>query len=271
MIFLMLVFLLGGLWETEAMSVTGVLGKEVTIKCSHSYAFTNVKYFCKGACLKVLISSRANKKVPNEKYSIVDKGNTFSVTIFHLTADDSGTYSCGIERIGLDTYIEVVLTVIEVNPQDPDNDLTTTLSSNKLVYIGVGLVVVMLALAMVLLIFFRHRNRDIHASSGKNRDSQKQVGHHIKTSSSTANEHQEADGRTKSSLILSTVQHQEFRGDHSDNIYSNISGSSVSQIQPDGLLYTTVVSVEMFNTMAAAWPCEQIRSAAFISSFVCVC
>uniref|UniRef100_A0A8C2WRF9 Ig-like domain-containing protein n=1 Tax=Cyclopterus lumpus TaxID=8103 RepID=A0A8C2WRF9_CYCLU len=124
MIFLMLVFLLGGkctkvnLFVSLSLSphlseLTGVLGKEVTIKCSHSYAFTNVKYFCKGACLKVLISSRANKKVPNEKYSIVDKGNTFSVTIFHLTADDSGTYSCGIERIGLDTYIEVVLTVIE--------------------------------------------------------------------------------------------------------------------------------------------------------------
>ncbi|XP_056265697.1 transmembrane domain-containing protein TMIGD3-like [Pseudoliparis swirei] len=248
MILLILVFLLGGCWKTEAMSVTGELGKDVTIKCSHSYAFTNVKYFCKGACLnKVLISSGAKKKNSNDKYSITDEGNTFIVTIFHLTADDSGTYWCGIERIGLDTYKEVVLTVIEGNPQDPDNDLTTTLSSNNLVYIGAGLGVAVLTLAMVLIIFFRHRNKDLHASSGKNRDMvcatvsrKKQVEQHFTTSSSTSNEYQEAEDRTNSSLMPSTVQHRGFKGDHSDDIYSNISGSTVSQIQSDGLFYTTV-------------------------------
>ncbi|XP_031720736.1 uncharacterized protein LOC116393001 [Anarrhichthys ocellatus] len=244
MIFLILIFLLGGLWETEAVSVTGVVGEEVKIKCSHSNAFNNVKYFCKGPCKSedILVKSRTNKD-SNEKYSITDEGNTFYVTISRLTADDSGTYRCGIDRAGLDTYNEVVLAVIEGNTQDPDNDSQS--NSNKLVYIGAGLGVLVLALAMVLLIFFRHRNRGIHTFSGKNHDPvnatvscQKQDGHHITTPSSTANEYRETDSRTNS--ISSTVQHQDFGGDRSDNIYSNVSVSSGSQIQPDGLLYTTV-------------------------------
>uniref|UniRef100_A0A8C9XN56 Ig-like domain-containing protein n=1 Tax=Sander lucioperca TaxID=283035 RepID=A0A8C9XN56_SANLU len=103
-----------GLWETEAMSVTGVLGSDVTIKCSHSNAFSNVKYFCKGTCENedVLISSRTNNNL-YKKYSIKDEGNTFYVTISSLEEDDSGMYWCGIERIGLDTYSEVFLTVIK--------------------------------------------------------------------------------------------------------------------------------------------------------------
>ncbi|XP_054460770.1 uncharacterized protein LOC129096119 isoform X1 [Anoplopoma fimbria] len=243
MIFLIL--LLGGLLETEAMSVTGMGGTDVTIKCSHTNAFSNVKYFCKGACDEkdVLITSRTSKDTKTDKYHIADKGNTFNVTILHLTMQDSGTYWCGIERLGVDTYNEVVLTVIKESTQDPNNLLQLN-TTNKLVYIGAGLGVVVLALAMVLLVFFRHRKRDIQASSGKNHDTVystvsrgKQDGHHTTTSSSTANEDQETDGRTTSILSSSTVQHQ---GDRSNNIYSNVSVSSASQIQPDGLLYTTV-------------------------------
>lgn len=97
------------------MLVTGVVGEEVKIKCSHSNAFDNVKYFCKGTCTSedVLVRGRKTKKDSNEKYSITDEGNTFYVTISRLTADDSGTYWCGIDRVGLDTYNEVVLAVIE--------------------------------------------------------------------------------------------------------------------------------------------------------------
>lgn len=101
-----------GLWETEALSVTGEEGENVTIKCSHGNAFSNIKYFCEGACKyeDVLIRS-SETKTPNKKYSIRDEGNTFYVTISELTVDDSRTYWCGVDRIGLDTYNEVVLTV----------------------------------------------------------------------------------------------------------------------------------------------------------------
>ncbi|XP_070782511.1 uncharacterized protein [Enoplosus armatus] len=242
MIFLILVFLLGGLWETEAMSVTGVLGKEITIHCSHINAFSNIKYFCKGTCRNedVLISSRKKKKDSNDKYSIIDEGNTFKVTISRLTEDDSETYWCGIERTGLDTYNKVVLTVI-VGERD------VVSFSEKLVYIGAGLGVVVLALAVLLLIFFRHRNRDIGASSGKEHDtvyatpsSQKHHAHHITASSSAASKDQKTDGRANSVFSSSSVQHQDTSTDHADNIYANVTVSSEPPDQPESLFYSTV-------------------------------
>lgn len=103
-----------GLWETEAFSVRGVVGKEANITCNHQYAVSNVKYFCKGLCddADVLITSKRDKDT-NKKYQIEDKGNTFYVLIRNLIKDDSGTYWCGIDRVGIDTYNRVDLTVEE--------------------------------------------------------------------------------------------------------------------------------------------------------------
>uniref|UniRef100_UPI0037E81B6C transmembrane domain-containing protein TMIGD3-like n=1 Tax=Semicossyphus pulcher TaxID=241346 RepID=UPI0037E81B6C len=235
------VFLLGGLWEAQALAVTGVLGETIKITCSHSYAFSNVKYFCKGACKDkdVLISSRKMKTDSNGKYSIEDKGNTFYVDIFQLTEDDSGTYWCGIERTGVDTYNKVVLTVKKGEKKEPEksfprsiaNDAVNTTSSKKLVYIGAGLGVVVLALAIVLLIFFIHRKRGGNTSSEKVQETvyatlsdQKQDGGNTSPSSHT-NEAKETDKTSR---------------DLTDNIYSNVTASSEPQIQPDGLFYSTV-------------------------------
>ncbi|KAM9363633.1 uncharacterized protein ABDE67_018362 [Symphorus nematophorus] len=259
MIFLILVCVLGGLWETEAMSITGVSGEAITINCSHTYAFSNIKYFCKGACenKEILISSREKKNDSNEKYSISDEGNKFYVTISHLTEEDSGTYWCGIDRLGFDTYNKVVLSVIEGNMRYTDNDFsdleqsipneeinTEASSSMKLVYIGVGLGVAVLALAMVLLIFFRHPSRDISTSSGEVHDTvyatpfcQNQDSHQ---NTSTANEDQETEGGTNNIFSSSSAQLQDVGRDQTDSIYSNVTVSSEPEIQPDSLFYSTV-------------------------------
>uniref|UniRef100_A0A3B5QBW0 Ig-like domain-containing protein n=1 Tax=Xiphophorus maculatus TaxID=8083 RepID=A0A3B5QBW0_XIPMA len=99
-----------GVFQTETTSVTGTVGGSVTITCSHSYATTNVKYFCKGTCVDadVLIKSSTQRE---GKYSIKDNGNTFYVTISNLEMSDGGVYWCGIERVGVDTYGKVTLTV----------------------------------------------------------------------------------------------------------------------------------------------------------------
>uniref|UniRef100_A0A3B4ZLK7 Immunoglobulin domain-containing protein n=1 Tax=Stegastes partitus TaxID=144197 RepID=A0A3B4ZLK7_9TELE len=229
MTLLIVLFLLVELWETDAISATGVVGDKTTIKCSHSNAYSNVKYFCKATCDNedILVTSRETNKDSNGKYSIENNGNTFTVTISDLTKDDSGTYWCGIERFGLDTYNEVVLTVTE----------------EKLVYIGAGLGVVLLVLAMVLLIFFRHRKRHISASSGMHPDRvnatpcfQKQDAQHDTTSYS-ANEDQQTDGSIDSIVSSASNQH---RNTSRDNIYSNITVSSEPQIQPEDLFYSTI-------------------------------
>ncbi|XP_040892466.1 uncharacterized protein LOC121180859 [Toxotes jaculatrix] len=245
--FLILIFLEGGLWETEAMSVTGVVHREVTIKCSHTNADSNVKYFCRGECRTedVLIRSREKNNDSRGKYSIRDNGNIFYVTISHLTEDDSGTYWCGIDRIGLDTYSEVILTVIKGETQDPENGMP---QSEMLVYIGAGLGGVVLALGTVLLIFVRHRNRHNSASSGKDHNTVraapsrlKQDPDHITTAPSTANEDEDTDSRTNSILSSSAGRHQDTSGNQADDLYSNVTILSETQDQAEGLFYSTII------------------------------
>ena len=95
---------------TEALTVNGSVGGTVRIKCTHVNARSNTKYFCKGECRQqdVLITSETRG---SEKYSIEDKGNAFITTIRNLQLKDTGTYWCGIGRIGPDTYVEVHLKV----------------------------------------------------------------------------------------------------------------------------------------------------------------
>ncbi|XP_062243916.1 uncharacterized protein LOC133953817 isoform X3 [Platichthys flesus] len=197
-VFLILI-LAGGFWKTEAITVKGELGRNVTITCSHSNAYKNVKYFCKAPCRNkdVLIKSSESSK---GRYSIKDEGNTFKVTISRLTEGDAGTYQCLVERVGLDTFQEVVLTVVKGKTKEPDDDFsqstrgeaftatathpasTTTATSpplttnvarsnksesgGKLVYIGGGLGGAVLALAVVLLIFYKHQKKEISTTSG---------------------------------------------------------------------------------------------------------
>ncbi|XP_062243917.1 transmembrane domain-containing protein TMIGD3-like isoform X4 [Platichthys flesus] len=162
-VFLILI-LAGGFWKTEAITVKGELGRNVTITCSHSNAYKNVKYFCKAPCRNkdVLIKSSESSK---GRYSIKDEGNTFKVTISRLTEGDAGTYQCLVERVGLDTFQEVVLTVVKGKTKEPDDDFSQS-TRGKLVYIGGGLGGAVLALAVVLLIFYKHQKKEISTTSG---------------------------------------------------------------------------------------------------------
>ncbi|XP_028999903.1 CMRF35-like molecule 7 [Betta splendens] len=238
--FLILVFFVKELWETEAVSVTGEVEDEVTVTCSHSNAFYNIKYFCKGDCgneKDVLISTR-EKSSSDGKYSIRDEGNTFYVTIHRLTMDDSGIYWCGIERYGVDTYNEVVLEVKEGNKNNAGQANATSSEWLVSVRTAVGLAVLFLVMT-VLLALARRGRRHIQSCSGKdhdtNRSSQKQV--HAFTAS-TAKEDEDADDRCKTN-----------RG-HTDNVYANVTASSAVPIRPEGLLYSTV----SFGTHTACSP-----------------
>lgn len=250
-IFLSLVCLLGGLWEAGAISATEELGKSVTITCSHINAHTNYKYFCRDPCAAkdVLISTRDNEKGQNGKYRITDEGNTFHVTISGLTKDDAGKYWCGIDRTGLDTYKEVVLTVLQKRTTGSASHETMNAdasTSNKLAYIGAGLGVAILALAVALLIFFKHRRRHITESSGTINDTiyatpcrPKQDARYVMTSCSAANKDQETDGETIIISGSSCVQPLDGSTNSPDYTYDNISGSELG-VQQVALLYSTL-------------------------------
>ncbi|CAB1443204.1 unnamed protein product [Pleuronectes platessa] len=197
-VFLILI-LAGGFWKTEAITVEGELGGHVTITCSHINAHGNVKYLCKAPCKNEDVLIKSNE-ISKGRYSITDEGNTFYVTISRLTESDAGTYQCRIERVGYDTFQEVILTVVKGKTKDPEDDfsqstrgeaftatatrpassttatrppLTTNVarpnkseSGGKLVYIGAGLGGAVLALAVVLLIFYKHQKKEISTTSG---------------------------------------------------------------------------------------------------------
>ncbi|XP_071031976.1 CMRF35-like molecule 7 [Oncorhynchus clarkii lewisi] len=118
--------LLSALCVVVSAGTKEVVGGHVVFSCSFFWAGTNNKYFCKGTCSgrDILVETKRSKTVSQGRYSIEDKGDgVFYVTIKNLMKSDSGTYWCGVERYGLDTYQEVNLAVTDASPE------TSTLTS----------------------------------------------------------------------------------------------------------------------------------------------
>ncbi|KAK6300985.1 hypothetical protein J4Q44_G00290830, partial [Coregonus suidteri] len=110
--------------ESEGLAVTGLLGGQVEIKCSHKFAKSNIKYFCEDTCTgsDILVQTEDSKNyIERGRYSIDDIGDgDFTVTIKSLKMSDSGTYWCGVDRLFVDTSHEVLLTVLNAPPIQPD-------------------------------------------------------------------------------------------------------------------------------------------------------
>ncbi|KAI5095138.1 polymeric immunoglobulin receptor-like, partial [Silurus meridionalis] len=98
----------------------GTEGGSVDISCKYpdGYLYTP-KYLCRAPCTSsdVLIKcEKADRVVSKGKYSLVNNvsGRCFSVTIKHLTLQDSGVYYCGLSKWGFDKLTKVKLTVSTV-------------------------------------------------------------------------------------------------------------------------------------------------------------
>uniref|UniRef100_A0A674BN78 CMRF35-like molecule 1 n=1 Tax=Salmo trutta TaxID=8032 RepID=A0A674BN78_SALTR len=107
--------------ESAVINVKDVVGGQVKITCSYSWAENNEKYFCKRECYHRdrLVQTKGNKHyLEKERYTIEDlRKGVFYVTIKNLRKSDSGTYWCGVRRFGPDTYQEVHLTVTDAPPK----------------------------------------------------------------------------------------------------------------------------------------------------------
>uniref|UniRef100_A0A1A8LZN8 Immunoglobulin domain-containing protein n=1 Tax=Nothobranchius pienaari TaxID=704102 RepID=A0A1A8LZN8_9TELE len=220
---LLIILLLEGLWEAKA--ITGEVGNPIEVKCSHTYADTNVKYFCKDPCYDkdVLITS---KTISNEKYTIREEGNTFYVTIHDLKLEDSGTYWCGIERVGVDTYNKVLLTVIQ--GEETHGDIWMSQGSKTLFFTGAGLSVVVLVLAIAVLLFFTFRKKDVRTPSGKDTIATIQEKGRPCGTTTPSNEGQERRLSPASQDLLETNISLEPQIQSDDLCYSSISFKPVS-------------------------------------------
>ncbi|XP_026072101.1 CMRF35-like molecule 5 [Carassius auratus] len=113
---------LSGFRDSDGIDIPGYFGKDATITCSHGWASTNIKYFCRAPCKDEDILVKSDQS-PTGRYTLKDSGDgTFTVNITDLQESDSGIYWCGVERTGLDTYTKVKLTV----SKDPRESITTS-------------------------------------------------------------------------------------------------------------------------------------------------
>ncbi|XP_059408996.1 CMRF35-like molecule 1 [Carassius carassius] len=110
-----------GILATGQTEIHGHSGETVTITCSHSWASSNIKYFCRDPCEDKDILVKSDQS-PTGRYTLKDSGNTFTVIISDLQESDSGIYWCGVDRFGYDSFKKVKLTV----SKDTDTNRPTT-------------------------------------------------------------------------------------------------------------------------------------------------
>uniref|UniRef100_A0A671PEW9 Immunoglobulin domain-containing protein n=1 Tax=Sinocyclocheilus anshuiensis TaxID=1608454 RepID=A0A671PEW9_9TELE len=114
---------------TELNSTTGNISSQghsegsITITCSHGWASTKIKYFCRDPrkdSKDILVKSDQS---PRRRYTLKDSGEgTFTVNITDLQESDSGIYWCGVERFGFDTFTKVKLTVSKGKTDDAESE-----------------------------------------------------------------------------------------------------------------------------------------------------
>ncbi|XP_025764070.1 uncharacterized protein LOC112847187 isoform X2 [Oreochromis niloticus] len=128
-IFFFSCFLYAELTEGVIIKVDGFEGRNVSFQCSHTLAWKNHKYFCKDPCTRVedkLVTVESGRRAESGRITLVDSANgSFSVTFSHLQLSDSQKYRCGVDRPGLDTYIDVQLTVMK--SVENETDISSTL------------------------------------------------------------------------------------------------------------------------------------------------
>ncbi|XP_066517796.1 CMRF35-like molecule 8 [Hoplias malabaricus] len=120
----------------EEVKETGTEGSAAVIHCPYTKGYeTYIKYFCKGVytnCTTLLQTNGEDSWRHEGRLSLNDnkEQRLIVVTIRDLRMEDTGPYSCGIERIGPDPFTLVRLTVNKA-PQPPQKLNTTTSSTFK--------------------------------------------------------------------------------------------------------------------------------------------
>ncbi|KAF4118217.1 CMRF35-like molecule 5 [Onychostoma macrolepis] len=112
---------------TDGTDIHGYTGKGATITCSHGWASTNIKYFCRDPCgyRDILVKSDQS---PTGRYTLKEhRDGTFTVNIADLQESESGIYWCAVDRSIKDSYKEVKLTV----SKHPSKSITTSTQPYK--------------------------------------------------------------------------------------------------------------------------------------------
>ncbi|XP_068583059.1 uncharacterized protein [Cebidichthys violaceus] len=112
--------------EMKPLYINRRVGESVTITCSDWNIWTsvkkNVKYFCDSPCTEdhhIIIKAAYGDTTYKNRLKLYNKGEGLFVTFTNLQKSDSKTYYCGLERSGRDSFIKVILNVIDAHPPSP--------------------------------------------------------------------------------------------------------------------------------------------------------
>nr|BAC80269.1 leukocyte mono-Ig-like receptor2 [Mus musculus] len=105
-------------------TITGTVGKSLSVSCQYEEKFkTKDKFWCRGS-LKVLckdiVKTSSSEEVRNGRVTIRDHPDnlTFTVTYESLTLEDADTYMCAVDislfdgSLGFDKYFKIELSVV---------------------------------------------------------------------------------------------------------------------------------------------------------------
>ncbi|XP_019373292.1 PREDICTED: CMRF35-like molecule 7 isoform X2 [Gavialis gangeticus] len=143
---------------TGPEEMSGVLGQSVSVPCQYVERYqTYQKYWCGGenwnSCSKVVESTGSQDEVRQGRVSLRDNHHLhkFTVTLENLTLEDTGTYWCGINKVGQDPYAPVKVTVFPVN-STVSSRITTHASPASSVFTKPKFLLPMVISVLILLI-----------------------------------------------------------------------------------------------------------------------
>ncbi|XP_067115731.1 CMRF35-like molecule 6 isoform X2 [Osmerus mordax] len=124
--------------EAEMITDKGSEGSNVSFTCSHSNAWSHNKYLCRDPCTDdqdKIVTVTAGGTAGEGRISLKDSGSgDLTVTFSQLQKADSGSYWCGVERTGYDSYIHIQLQVLDAPKTTPPMTTTTPLPTTTASY-----------------------------------------------------------------------------------------------------------------------------------------
>ncbi|TMS04649.1 CMRF35-like molecule 1, partial [Larimichthys crocea] len=123
--------------EMKSLTVNGCVGNNVTFKCSNWNVWIDVKnnekYFCNSPCSEEehIIRAAFQKTGRKNRIEITNSADGLFVTFTNLQKSDSKKYYCGVNRLGLDPWIEVKLEVTDAESTTPRTTLKMLAVTNS--------------------------------------------------------------------------------------------------------------------------------------------